>query len=30
MKERILEFPLLDEVIAGGIIKYTTWIEMNK
>ena len=27
--EKILEFPMLDEVIAGGVIKFTEWVELS-
>lgn len=28
IRRKVLEFPLLDEVIVEGIIKYTKWIEI--
>ena len=28
--EKFLEFPMLDEVIAEGIIKYTDWVDLDK
>jgi hypothetical protein len=27
--QKILEFPLLDDVIANGVIKYTNWVDIS-
>ena len=28
LKKRVFNFPLLDEVVAGGVVKYTKWMEI--
>jgi len=28
LKQKIFEFPLLDDVIASGVVKYTKWMEI--